>query len=170
MQERPSHMHCWVKLTWRQQKETADHEEHFPVDTPKQDVFHENMWLQTLRSRSLLALSSKIGQRRSTSVTFGIGGCVRCTREILYWPRMIAEIQEFDSQCFLRCKDQHRLQKSWALTSCSCALGRRLQLTCLRWDNRHDPSGNSRGSHEDNTSRDYAIKGAVSTSHNFLRY
>ena len=29
----------------------------------------------------------------------GIGGCVRCAHEILYWPRMSAEIRDFVSRC-----------------------------------------------------------------------
>ena len=29
----------------------------------------------------------------------GIEGCVRCAREILYWPRMSAEIRDFVSRC-----------------------------------------------------------------------
>ena len=29
----------------------------------------------------------------------GIGGCIRRTREILYWPRMSAEIRDFISRC-----------------------------------------------------------------------
>ena len=29
----------------------------------------------------------------------GIGGCIRRAREILYWPRMSAEIRDFVSRC-----------------------------------------------------------------------
>ena len=39
----------------------------------------------------------------------GIGGCVRCAREILYWPRMSAEIRDFVSRCPI-CETYHSAQ------------------------------------------------------------
>ena len=39
----------------------------------------------------------------------GIGGCVRFAHEILYWPRMSAEIRDFVSRCPI-CETYHSAQ------------------------------------------------------------
>ena len=43
--------------------------------------------------------TSKDMQTQLHGSYIGIGGCVRCAREIFYWPRMSAEIRYFVSRC-----------------------------------------------------------------------
>ena len=52
----------------------------------------------------------------------GIGGCVRCAHEILYWPRMSAEIRDFVSRC-VKHTVQHRLARSFNHINFLCAFG-----------------------------------------------